>query len=110
MSSFSPPKDVLKFLKTRNVQGTRAILLADQQVEGMAVFNGGDPSLTSGGTFFPSKVSLSIAGRQRSQLLLAKSRIVLNVILSPQPADEIPVQHFPFEVAAWESLEQIHAP
>lgn len=106
MSMSSPPKSVVQFLRNTRSIGASAILLTDQPIEGTVVFNGQDRNR---GNFFPSKISVSIYETKRIQLLMAKSRIVLNVLISPQAEDEGNVEHYPFELAAWESLEQINA-
>lgn len=75
------------------------VLLSPYMTEGTAVIHG------AGGDFFPGRTKVSITEKMRCQLLLAKSRIVLNVTLFPTPVTS-DGEHFPFELVAWESLEQ----
>lgn len=109
MSQSAPPKAVLEFLRSTRTTGAPALLLLDQPVEGTVVFNGHGKAVNERGEFFPSKVSVPLRERKRTQLLMAKSRVVLNVIISPQPEDGSTVEHLPFEMATWESLEEMSA-
>ena len=79
------------------------VLLSPFRAEGTVVFHQhlGQPGAR--GDFFPGKTKVSISEKIRCQMLLAKSRIVLNVTLFPPATNE--VAHFPFEVAAWEPMD-----
>ncbi|WP_395739875.1 hypothetical protein [Prosthecobacter sp.] len=85
-------------------RAVRVVLLAPYMAEGTVVFHQDQAQPGAGGEFFPVQASVSIPEKTRCQLMLAKSRVVLNVTLHP-PAAEGSSEPFPFEIAAWEPME-----
>lgn len=75
------------------------VLLSPCIAEGSAVFHG------ARGDFFPGKTKISITEKTQCQLLMAKSRIVLNVTMHP-PTVADDAEPLSFELVEWESLEQ----
>ena len=58
------------------------------------------------GEFFTSKTRLMISEAVSGQILLAKSSILLNVILTPGKLQESDLGHCRFELVDWKPLEE----
>lgn len=83
----------------------QVVLLSPHMAEGTVVFHQHPDQSGGGGNFFPGRTKVSISEKTRCQLLLAKSRVLLNVTMFPS-SETSTKEHFPFEIAAWEPLEQ----
>ncbi len=92
-----------RFDKT-SANAVPVVLLSPHRAEGTAVFHQHPGQTASGGDFFPGRTPVSIPEKTRGQLLLAKSRVLLNVTLFPPPASDNG-ERFPFEIDAWEPME-----
>ncbi|WP_395752387.1 hypothetical protein [Prosthecobacter sp.] len=99
----SPPEAKRRFHRD-DPTAVPVVLLAPYMAEGTVVFHQDRAHPGNSGDFFPSRTHVSISEKTRCQLLLAKSRVVLNVTLHP-PATEGSPETFPFEIAAWEPME-----
>ncbi len=91
-------------LKKASVEAIRVVLLAPYLTEGTVVFHQHPGQPGAAGDFLPGRTKVSISKKVRCQLMLAKSRVVLNVTLFPPQATS-DLEHVPFEIAAWEPLE-----
>ena len=99
MSNSSIPKEVLEILRRRSSIGLPAALLSPHWAEGTVIFDQSEETLSVRGDFFSNKSKVTMPEIQRCQLLLAESRIVLNVIMFPGKSESCNVEHFHFELA-----------
>ena len=104
MNTSSLPQELRESLSRTDQFISSATLIHPCLTEGTVVFDHAGEKPGVRGDFFPWSTKISISENERCQLLLAKSSVVLNVIMSPGPSERSEVLYYRFELVAWEPL------
>jgi len=84
----------------------RAVLLSPCRATGTLIFDPPDKLLSVKGNFFPGETNVVISEAVHGQILLAKSSILLNVILTPGRLERSDVEHCRFDLVDWQPQEE----
>ena len=100
MSATDLSKELRESLRSSGQFVSKALLISAYKTEGTAVFDPGGLR----GDFYPAHAGLTLTETEPCQLMLEGSKVVINVKMSPGRSTSGRLEHFPFELVAWEAL------